>query len=204
MCNGVCNWFGHNLARPGTTWHNREAAEPPQAPTRGTPGHFLAQRGTTWHKSPPCLRVLQGLPLLLANSGENRGFGEVGFSSVQSSVQWPWSQPGTTWHNRVDGMTGPGAPRTRLGAYHAGPRVPARRPHAPRGAAGARAGGPARSVAVPAAEAAKARATPSRCTSSSRPNPRRSSAPGTCRATCGTDRPCRRSGCGRPAVRPRA
>src|SRR5689334_16019245 len=61
LTNGVCNWFGHNLARPGTAWHNRRPAEPPQAPTRGTPGHDLAQRGTTWHDSPPSVRVLQGL-----------------------------------------------------------------------------------------------------------------------------------------------
>src|SRR5262249_30293691 len=99
VCNGVCNWFGHTGAQPGTTWHNRGAAEPPQAPTRGTPGHDLARRGTTWHDSPPRLRVLQGLPFLPPNSGEKRGFGEVGSWSVQSSVQWPWSQLGTTWHN---------------------------------------------------------------------------------------------------------
>jgi hypothetical protein len=61
VCNGVCNWFGHNLAQPGTTWHNRRVAEPPQARVRGTPGHDLAQRGTTWHNPPLRLRVLQGL-----------------------------------------------------------------------------------------------------------------------------------------------
>ena len=24
MCNGVCNWVGHNVARVGTVWHDRE------------------------------------------------------------------------------------------------------------------------------------------------------------------------------------
>src|SRR5262249_37901384 len=94
-------------------------------------------RGTTWHDSPLRLRVLQGLPVLRANSGEKLGFGETGCASVQSSVQWPWSQRGTTWHNRIDGMTGQGARGTRSCAYHVGPRVPgpsaARAPGAPQG-----------------------------------------------------------------------
>ncbi len=29
VCNGVCNRRGHNLTRPGTTWHNRALPEAP-------------------------------------------------------------------------------------------------------------------------------------------------------------------------------
>ena len=55
-----------SVARPGTRWHNREAAETPQARACGTPGHFLAQRGTTWHRPAMSVRILHGPPSLLA------------------------------------------------------------------------------------------------------------------------------------------
>jgi hypothetical protein len=49
VCNPVCTSPGHNLALPGTRWHNREAPMLPQPPTRGTRRHNLTLRGTTWH-----------------------------------------------------------------------------------------------------------------------------------------------------------
>src|SRR5262249_32798775 len=63
-------------SQPGTTWHDLTQTQARRVAASPRVWHTWARPGTAWHnlaRSPPRLRVLQGLPILRANSGEKRG-----------------------------------------------------------------------------------------------------------------------------------
>ncbi len=102
VCNPVCTSPGHNVALPGTPWHNREVPMLPQEPTYGTPWHNLTLRGTTWHNRGSrfnSCRAYQPSPRVWARIGDFEAISVSPGASVQCSVHLVWSQPGTRWHN---------------------------------------------------------------------------------------------------------
>src|SRR5262249_43497215 len=119
VCNGVCNWFGHTGAQPGTTWHNLSVAESPQARACGTPGHDLA-------RLPAASSSPAGPTISSAEFGGETGVWRGGV--LECAIQCAMALV-TTWHDLAQRGT---TSRRWLGAAAGEPAEPTS-PHLGRG-----------------------------------------------------------------------